>query len=373
MDNKPSAWAEIDLSAIAHNAQTLKRVLAPPTQLMAVVKANAYGHGAVPVARTALAHGATWLGVARASEGCELRDAGIDAPILLLGPMSPAEADDAVRARLRVAITSLNVARALSNASQAQNAITPIHLKIDTGMSRFGVPLAQVVEIAHALLAMTALQLEGVFTHFAVADEADKSFTEQQRDRFDEAVNELVRADIRVPMRHAANSAGTLSSERFHYDLVRAGIALYGAHVGENLSLAQPLRPALSLKSRVAYVRDVRAGATVGYGRTFTCERDMRLALVSIGYADGVRRALSNNGAALIRGQRARIVGRVSMDQIVVSADDCHAAEGDEVALIGAQDDAAISVDEVAQWANTIAYEIFTGISARVPRIYISS
>jgi len=245
MNEQLSAWAEIDLSAIAHNVRTLKSVLAPQAQLMAVVKANAYGHGAAPVAQTALAHGATWLGVARMSEGRELREAGIDAPILLLGPMSPAEAGEAARARLRVAITSLAVARALSDASQAQNVVTPVHLKVDTGMSRFGVPLDDVVDVARALLAMPALQLEGVFTHFAVADDADKSFTEQQCERFEQALAALQRADIHILLRHAANSAGALSAQRFHFDLVRAGIALYGAHVGENLSLAQPLRPAV--------------------------------------------------------------------------------------------------------------------------------
>lgn len=370
-DRQPSAWAEIDLSAIAHNVRALKNALAPQTQLMAVVKADAYGHGAVPVARTTLQHGATWLGVARVGEALDLRAAGIDAPILLLGPMSPAEAADAVRARLRVAIASLHVARALAQQSTSAGVITPVHLKVDTGMSRFGVPLEAVVDSARALLAMPGLRLEGIFTHFAAADDSDKTFTRAQSERFAGALAALEGAGIRVPLRHAANSAGVLSSARYHFDLVRPGIALYGAEVGDNLPLATALRPALSLKSRVAYVRHVPAGTTVGYGRTFTCERPMRLALVSIGYADGVRRALSNKGAVLIRGRRAPIAGRVSMDQIVVSAEECNAQEGDEVVLIGRQSGAAISVDEVAAWADTIAHEIFTGISARVPRLYL--
>ena len=372
-DQLPSAWAEIDLSAIAHNVRTLRAVLSPTAQLMAVVKANAYGHGALPVARTALQYGAAWLGVARVGEALELRASGIEAPILLLGPISPAEAADAVRARARVAVASLAVARALSEQSQAQGVLTPVHLKIDTGMSRFGVPLGQTLDFARTVQSLPALRLEGVFTHFAVADEADKSFTLQQAEHFAQALADLERAGVDVPLRHAANSAGMLSAERFHFDLVRAGIALYGAQVGLNLPLMKRLRPALSLKSRVAYVRRVAAGATVGYGRTFTCEREMGLALVSIGYADGVRRALSNKGAVLIRGQRARILGRVSMDQIVVSADECGAHEGDEVVLIGRQGDAEITVDEVAGWAGTISYEIFTGIGARVPRVYLDS
>lgn len=369
MNDHPSAWAEIDLSAIAHNVQLLKNALAPSAQLMAVVKANAYGHGAVRVAQTALQNGAAWLGVARVSEGGELRAAGIDAPILLLGPMSPAEAAEAVRARLTVAVASLGLARALAIQSQRQGIITPVHLKIDTGMARYGVPPEDVVSVARALRALPGLRLEGAFTHFAAADEPDASFTERQARRFEDALRELARADIPIAIRHAANSAGVLSSARFHFDLARAGIALYGIGPGEHLPLCDQLRPALSLKSRVAFVREAQAGTSIGYGRTFVCERPMRLALVSIGYADGARRALSNKGEVLIRGGRARILGRVSMDQIVV--DSRHAAEGDEVVLIGRQGDARIGIEEVAAWAETISYEILTGIGARVPRIYV--
>jgi alanine racemase len=368
-----SAWAEVDLAAIARNVRLLQRTLKPPARLMAVVKANAYGHGAVPVAQTTLQHGAEWLGVARVGEGRELRDAGIAAPILVLGPIAPAEADNAVRARLTVAITSLNVARALSMQSQQQNTVTPVHLKIDTGMSRFGVPLDAVTNVARVLRNLPALQLEGAFTHFATSDQHDQTFTQQQANRFEQALTELEDAGIPIAIRHASNSGGILSSERLHFDLVRAGIAMYGICPGDRLPCCDQLQPALSLKSRVAYVREVRAGTSIGYGRTFTAERDMRVALVSIGYADGVRRALSNKGQVLIRGQRARILGRVSMDQIVVDVDGVGAGEGDAVTLIGHQGDVQISIEEVAAWANTISYEILTGIGARVPRIYVGA
>ncbi|MEP7200343.1 MAG: alanine racemase [Chloroflexota bacterium] len=365
-----SAWAEIDLAAIAHNVQLLKRALTPPTRLMAVVKANAYGHGAVPVAQTALRNGAEWLGVARVAEGRELRDAQIAAPILVLGPIAPVEAEVAVQSRLRVAVASLTVARALSDAAQQHNLVTPVHLKIDTGMTRFGVPCDQAVAFARALQALPSLRLEGAFTHFASADDADLAFTQQQAERFARTVDELARANIPIMLRHAANSAGTLASDQFHFDLVRAGIAMYGVCPAEHLSLRDQLRPALSLKSRVALVRAVSAGTSIGYGRTFVSKRAIGVALVSIGYADGVRRALSNRGEVLIRGKRARILGRVSMDQIVVRADEVGAQEGDEVTLIGTQGDEQISAAEVAGWADTIPYEVLTGIGARVPRVY---
>ena len=364
-----SAWAEVDLTAIAHNVRVLKALLKPPAQLMAVVKANAYGHGAVAVAQTALQHGAEWLGVARVAEGAELRAAQIDAPILVLGPMAPAEAAAAVRARLSVAITSLAVARALSAQSEAQGTVTPVHLKIDTGMSRFGVPLDEAVATARTLQGMPALRLDGVFTHFASADEPDRTFAHEQVRRFQSALAALEQAGIAVPLRHAANSAGTLCGPDFHFDMVRVGLALYGISPASWLPRAEQLRPALSLKSRVAFVRSLPPGASVGYGGTYTAERATRAALVSIGYADGVRRALSNRGEVLIREKRARILGRVSMDQIVVDAEACAAREGDEVVLIGKQGEAEISADEVAGWAQTISYEILTGIGARVPRV----
>ena len=367
-----SAWAEVDLAAIAHNAHTLKAMLRPPTQLMAVVKANGYGHGALAVARTALQHGAARLGVARVSEGSELRAAGIAAPILVLGPIAPVEAAEAVRATLSVALTSLHVARALSQQSGAQGVVTPVHLKLDTGMSRFGVPLDEASTTARALLAMPGLRLEGVFTHFASADERDQAFTREQVRRFERALAALHAAGIKAPLRHAANSAGAMAGLDYHFDMVRAGLALYGIAPAGWLPGAAELRPALSLKSRVAYVRSLPPGVSIGYGGAHTTDRATRAALVSIGYADGVRRALSNRGQVLIRGQRARILGRVSMDQIVVDGDACGAHEGDEVVVLGRQGEAAIGADEVAGWSGTIAYEILTGIGARVPRLYLN-
>jgi alanine racemase len=367
-----SAWAEVDLTAIAHNVRILKAMLKPPAQLMAVVKANAYGHGAVAVAQTTLQHGAEWLGVARVAEGAELRAAQIGAPILVLGPIAPAEAAEAVRARLSVAITSLGVARALSAQSEAQGAVTPVHLKIDTGMSRFGVPLDEAVATARTLDAMPALRLDGVFTHFASADEPDPTVAHEQVRRFQSALAALEQAGIAVPLRHAANSAGALCGPDFHFDMVRVGLALYGISPASWLPRAEQLRPALSLKSRVAFLRSLPPGTRVGYSGMYTAEHATGAALVSIGYADGVRRAQSNRGEVLIREKRARILGRVSMDQIVVDADACGAQEGDEVVLIGKQGEAEISVDEVAGWAQTISYEILTGIGARVPRIYKS-
>jgi alanine racemase len=371
IESHPSAWAEVDLNALTHNVRLLRAALRPPAQLMAVVKANAYGHGAVPVAQTALAHGATWLGVARVREGSELRAAGIAAPILVLGPSAPSEAGAAVRARLRVSIASPLVARALSEQSQQQGTVTAVHIKVDTGMSRFGVLATEALAFARAIHAMPELRLEGVFTHFASADEQENTFTHTQVDRFRQVLRELQEADIAVPVHHAANSAGTLAAREFHFDLARAGIALYGIAPSEDLMPRAGLQPALSLKSRVALVKELPAGASIGYGRTHICERPTRVALVSIGYADGVRRVLSNRGEVLIRGARARMLGRVSMDQLVVSVDGIDAFEGDEVTLIGKQGEARIAIEEFAGWAGTIPYEVLTGIGARVPRVYL--
>jgi alanine racemase len=366
------AWAEVDLDAIAHNVTAIKRHVGDRTMVMAVVKANAYGHGAEPVARAALESGASWLAVNRLSEGVALRRAGIDAPILVMAYTPPAGATTAVAHDLRLTVTSISLAEALSSAATRAGKDLPFHVKIDTGMGRFGLLPDEVLSFARALGQLPNLELEGLFTHFAVADLADKDYTRQQFAIYLDIIAALEREGIRVPIRHVANSAATLDLPEMHLDAVRPGIAIYGLRPSITVEPALPLRPALTLKSRVGRVRTLPAGSSISYGRTFVTERPTPVALVPVGYGDGYLRLNSNRGAVLIHGQRAPIRGRVCMDQFVVDISDIDGVQpDDEVVLIGRQGEDVLSAEEVAAWAETINYEVVTQLMPRVPRVYL--
>lgn len=373
-------WAEIDLDAIANNARLLKEQAGAGAELMAAVKANAYGHGAVPVSRAALAGGATRLAVHRVEEGIELRRAGIDAPILLMGYTLPAESDAVVRWDLTPTVNSRPQARALSSAAMEKKKALPVHVKVDTGMGRYGLLPDEVVGFARFLAAMQAhpaseqpgLILEGLYTHFAVADLADKAYTRRQSWVYMQVVERLEAAGFVFPLKHVCNSAATLDLPDMALDMVRCGIALYGMRPSSELEPAVPLQPALALKSRVARLRTLPAGASISYGRTHVTTEPTRVALVPVGYGDGYHRILSNRGAVLIHGRRAPILGRVCMDQFVV--DVTHISDvglHNEVALIGRQGDGHIPAEEVARWAETINYEVTTGLLPRVTRVYL--
>jgi len=365
-----SAWAEIDLDAIAHNVAALKRHVGDRVAVMAVVKANAYGHGAGPAARAALESGAAWLAVNRIGEGIALRRAGIRAPILVMGYSPVAGVAAAVGNDLTLTVTSLALAEALSAA--AGSASVPVHVKVDTGMGRFGLAPEQVVDFVRALGRLPGLTLQGLYTHFAVADQADKSYTRRQFAVYGQVLAALESAGILVPVRHAANSAATLDLPEMHLDAVRVGIALYGLRPSNEVEPAIPLRPALALKSRVSQVRRLPAGSSISYGRTFVTERPSTLALIPCGYGDGYARLNSNRGAVLVRGRRAPIRGRVCMDQFVVEVSDIAGVrQDDEVVLVGRQGDEALPAEEVAGWAETINYEVVTGLLPRVPRVYL--
>ena len=367
------AWIQVDLDAIAHNARALKGLIGERVQLMAVVKANAYGHGAVPVARAALEAGASRLGVARVAEGVELQRSGIAAPIVLLGYTPASAASVVVEHRLTPAVTTLELARALSAEVERTGAAPlPIHVKVDTGMGRLGLFPQNVVSFARAVSALPGLQLEGLFTHFATADAADKSYARHQHGLFMGVLEALRQAGFRIPLAHEANSAATLSMLETHLDMVRCGIALYGLQPSAEFAPAIPLRPALSLHGRVSRVATLPAGATVSYGCTYVTQRPMRVALVPLGYGDGLHRLLSNRGAVLIRGKRCPILGRVCMDQLVVDAEavpDVHLE--DEVVALGRQGNEHISAEQVAGWAETINYEVTTSLLPRLPRVYL--
>ncbi|NIO68966.1 MAG: alanine racemase, partial [Anaerolineae bacterium] len=365
-------WAEVDLDAIAHNARGLKERAGEETELMAVVKANAYGHGAVPVARTALENGASRLAVNRTLEGVELRQAGLTAPILILGYSLPSEAETIVRWDLTPTVTTVEGALALSALSDRQGKVTPIHIKVDTGMGRFGLLPDEVVAFVRRIAELPGLKLEGLFTHFAVADLADKTYTRRQFDLYMWVVRQLEEAGFAIPLKHVANSAATLDLPEMHLDMVRCGIALYGLRPSDEVEPAIPLKPAMALKSRVARVRTLPPGSSISYGCTYTTTRPTPVALVPVGYGDGYHRILSNKGSVLIGGKRAPIVGRVCMDQFVVDVTGIEGVrQDDEVVVFGRQGEEEISAEEVAALAGTINYEVVTSILPRVTRVYL--
>jgi len=365
-------WAEIDLDAIAHNAAALKARAGGRAELMVTVKANAYGHGAVPVARAALEGGATRLAVARTLEGVELRQAGLTAPILIMGYTLPAEAARILRWDLTPTVNTWEQATALSAAAQKAGKTVPIHIKVDTGMGRFGLLPGEALDFVQAISRLPGLFLEGLYTHFAVADAADKTYTRYQFETYMNVAAQLEAAGFPFPLKHVANSATTLDLPEMALDMVRCGIALYGLHPSDEVEPAVPLRPAMALKSRVARVRTLPAGSSISYGCTYTTTRPTPVALVPVGYGDGYHRILSNKGAVLIHGQRVPIVGRVCMDQFVVDVSGIpDIRQDDEVVLFGRQGEAEITAEEVARWAQTINYEVTTSILPRVTRVFL--
>lgn len=364
------AWVTVDLDAIRHNVQMLRR-RAPGRTLFAVVKADGYGHGAVAVARAALGAGAERLAVYTCDEGVVLRRAGIRAPILVMGYLAPGEARTVVEASLTPTVVSVQQALALKAAAREAGQRVPVHLKVDTGMGRAGVKRDEVVRLAQCVTALEPLEIEGVYTHFATADEPDQTFLREQLRVFLGALDDLAQAGIGVRLRHAANSAATLAFDAAQLDAVRCGIAMYGLRPSSTCGGDAGLRPALALRALVVRLFALQPGESVGYGRTFVAERPTRVALVTVGYGDGLSRALSNRGVALVRGQRVPIVGRVSMDQCTLDVTALpEVAVGDEVVFIGRQGEGEITADEVADLLGTINYEVVTALSPRLPRLY---
>lgn len=362
-------YVEIDLGAIRHNAGVMRARLSGGTRLLAVVKADAYGHGALAVSRAALEAGASMLAVAIPEEGEQLRAAGIAAPILVLGGIEPEAAEAVVRNRLTQTVFDAGTIDALSQAACRLGVPAQVHVKLDTGMSRIGVrSAADAARLALAADAAPGVQLTGAFTHFATADEPDATDTLSQIARFEEMTAAIAAVHPDPIVRHACNSAGIFRYLQAHYDMVRGGITLYGCVPSPDIA---GVRQAMRWVTRAVYVKDLPAGARISYGGTFTAERPMRVMTVPVGYADGYRRAFSGKAQVLVRGRRARVVGRVCMDQIMVDVTDIPGcAAGDEVVLMGAQGEACITADELAAWADTISYEILLAPSGRVPRVY---
>jgi alanine racemase len=376
----PLIWAEIDLAAIAHNVRELRRLIGDKVQLMVAVKANAYGHGAVEVARAALASGADQLGVARVEEGVALRRAGIEAPILILGYTPPDNASDLIEHRLMPTVYALENARAFSAAAAAVNKSIAFHIKVDSGMGRLGVPCdalqldisQQPVAAIKAIIQLPGLEFQGLCTHFATADHGDKTFAHRQFSRFQALVADLEAAGIEIPIKHAANSGAIIDMPETHLDMVRAGISLYGLKPSPEVDLSRiDLRPALSLKARIIHLKTVPADTRISYGGTWTAPCATTIATIPVGYGDGYNRRLSNRGRMLVNGKRAPIVGRVCMDLTMLDVghiDDVKV--GDEAVLIGRQGEEEISADEIAELLGTINYEVVTALMARVERVY---
>jgi alanine racemase len=367
------AWGEVDLGAVEANVRALAAV-ASPAQLLAVVKADAYGHGAVPIAEAALAAGARWLGVALVEEGTALRDAGIDVPVLVLSEPPPDAAAAVVAARLTpVVYTEAGIealAKAVADAASAEP--LPVHLKVDTGMHRVGCAPAAARSLVDAIGGRPELFLEGVCTHFAVADEPERGDTAAQLTEFRGLVDALAAQGRRPPIVHAANSAALLAFAESRFDLVRVGIALYGIPPAPALAGRIELRPVMSLRARVTHVQNLPAGARVSYGLRYELTRAGRVATVPVGYADGVPRNLGTRGGeVLIRGRRHPIAGTVTMDQLMVDVGDSPVEMGDEVVLLGEQCSETVTATEWAERLGTIAYEIVTGIGPRVPRRFL--
>jgi alanine racemase len=367
-------WAEVDLDAIRANVRALRAFVAP-SAVLAVVKADGYGHGAVAVGRAAVEAGASGLGVALVEEGVQLREAGIDAPVLVLSEPVPGAAQCVVEHRLTPVVYTTAGIEALAKAVVATGRDEPlgVHLKVDTGMHRVGAATRDALVLAQQVGEHGELRLEGVCTHFAVADEADNDYTDAQLHAFDDVLVELRKAGIRPSLVHTANTAAAIAFPAARRDLVRAGIGVYGIAPAPALDGRVELQPALSVKARVSYVKRLTAGSRVSYGLRYTLPADARIATVPIGYGDGVPRNLAHNGGeVLVHGRRCRIAGTVTMDQLMVDVGDLPAERGDEVVLLGTQGDATITAAEWAERLGTIAYEIVCGIGPRVPRSYVT-
>lgn len=374
MNKKASTWIEINKNAISQNIKVIRTILKTNVMLTTVVKANGYGHGAVEISRIALENGTDRLAVARVEEGIELRKASINAPILILSAIPFDAISDAIENTLIFSVASLEFAKEISRVAKEKNKIATVHIKIDSGMRRYGTLESESVQLVKELALLPNINIEGIFTHFASSDENDLSFTHEQATNFESIINNLNKKGINIPIVHASNSAATLQLPQYHYDMVRVGLATYGVSPISDLPIGISLQPALSFKSRIGLIKEIEVGDTVGYGRTFKADKKIKVALIMCGYADGLPRSLSNKGFVLINGKKCKIRGRVSMDQTVIEISNVQESKiGDEVVLIGAQGREAITVEEFAKLAGTIPYEIFTNINQlnyRVPKFY---
>ncbi len=356
------AWAEVNLDNIAHNVQEIRRIVDKKTEILGVVKADAYGHGVMEVTKVLLENGVSRLAVSMLDEAIQLRKDGIDVPILVLSYTDPGRAEEIIKNDVTQTVFSHDLAESLSQAAQSLERNVKIHIKIDTGMTRVGfMPGYSAVKNVISISKLPRIIVEGLFTHFALADEKDKTYTNMQFERFTTIVNELNRVGVYIPVKHVCNSAGIIEFPHMHLNMVRPGIALYGLYPSSEVSREKiNLKPAMTLKANIILVKDVEKDTCISYGGIFKTKRDSRIATIPIGYADGYTRLLTNKGKVLINGQRAPIVGKICMDQCMVDITDIKGDVnvGDEVVLFGKQGEEEIKVDELAQSIGTINYEV---------------
>ncbi len=363
-------WVEVDLEAVAFNVQQIKEIVGPEVQVLAVLKADAYGHGAVTVARTALNNGASFCGVASVNEAIRMRQSGVDAPILVLGYTPAWLAKQALLHDVTLTLYDADVARAYSRAAADLRRTARVHLKVDTGMGRLGLLPDQFVPFVQEIRDLPGLDLEGIFTHFSVADDGNLDYTRWQLDRFLKVLDQSAGIGIDFRLVHCANSAALLRLPEARFNMVRLGLAMYGLQPSPHVQLPDGFRPALAWKTTIAQVKTLPPGSFVSYGNTYQTQGEETIAVIPVGYADGFRRAPTRWQSVLVRGQRAPIVGRVCMDQTMIDISHIpNVRVGDEVVLIGKQGNDAISAEEVADWLGTVNYEVVSEILARVPRV----
>jgi len=374
ISHRPRVVAEIDVKAIIHNYKQIRNNLPRDVGIMSIVKADGYGHGAVEIAQILQKEGVNYLAVAIASEGAQLREAGITTPILVLGYTPAADIPILIDHDLTQTIFSYEMAKFISYEASKLEKRIKIHIKVDTGMGRIGflaypASIKEIVDINQ----LPNIEIEGIFTHFSSADEAESSYTKEQTSIFHGFLKELQQVGIEIPMIHAANSAGIIMHKNTYFNMVRLGIALYGHYPSEETAThGIGLIPAMSLKTQVVHVKELPKGHTIGYNRTYITEEKTKIATIPIGYADGYARRLSNKGRVLIRGEYAPVVGNICMDQFMVDVSHInYVGVGDEVVIFGKQKEKEIAVEEIAQMLGTINYEIICMIGKRIPRIYV--
>ncbi|NLK35654.1 MAG: alanine racemase [Gracilibacteraceae bacterium] len=371
-----AAWAEVDLDALSHNMRETRRLSDKDALVTAVVKADGYGHGAKKIAQTLLDNGADRFAVAVLDEGIELRKAGFEVPILIMGFTDEERSEEIISYNLEQAVYSWDLAEEISKEAVRQKKTAKIHIKVDTGMGRIGLkPDKDSVQLIKKISRLPNIVIEGTFTHFAVADTLDKAYTEEQFEKFRWICQELERENVRINLKHCGNSATIIDLPGMHLNMVRAGIILYGLKPSDEVMLDKiELKQVMSLKVRISHVKEIEAGQSVSYGRKFIAPRRSKIASLPIGYADGFTRMLSGKAEALVKGCRVPVVGRICMDQCMIDVTGIEDVKvGDEVVLFGKQGEGFISIDELAEKLDTINYEIVCMISKRVPRVYIKN
>lgn len=372
------AWAEINLDNIAHNISCIRKSIEPSTKLLVVIKADGYGHGYKQVAKVAVDNGADFFGVASADEAMQLRRSGFDTPILILGPVDDDEFVHVVDLDISITVFNIEIARRISSIASALGKKARLHIKIDTGMSRIGYMAASdnhnaIIDEILTISNFPNISIDGIFTHFSKADDTESDFTQIQFERFLNICDELAQRGLNIPIRHCCNSGGIVNYPQYHLDMVRSGIITYGYYPSEQTNNGKlDLIPAMQLKSKITDVKRVGAGTDVSYGGTYTTDKPIEIATFGIGYADGYFRSLSNKAEVIVGNRKAKVIGRVCMDQTMADVTEIKNIKiGDEVILFGTDGNNTITVDSVAALAGTINYEVLSVVGKRVPRVYI--